>query len=208
MLPVEGLKPVRRLPSPWALASGIFTIGLLAVAIGTRSLGFSGWQALAPYQRVSIFAGLSMAGASASVFLARQMFPTLSHRIAPAICVAAVLTAIVATPILLMPLEYDGADFVELGAACAGHGVWYALLASVPIWFVVRRGYFVQPAWVGALAGLASGLCSLAVLEAHCPLIERSHVLVWHAGVVMLSVLASAALAYFSSNRQASKRTA
>lgn len=201
--PVADLKPVSPLPSPWILAAGILAAGATVLALGGKRLGLQGWDALHLPQRVAIFAGLAIAGGAASLLLARQMFPTLARRVAPPVCVAAVLAAIVAAPLAMMPFEYDPATFVMYGKSCASHGLLYAVLAAIPIWLVVRRGYFVQPAWAGALTGLAAGLTALTILELYCPLTESTHVLVWHAGVVVAAVAMAAALAWIAAKQSA-----
>lgn len=196
---VEGLKPVRGLPAPWIMAVGILLAGAVAMAVGSKHLGLAGWDTLEPFQRISIFAGLAIAGAATSVLLAQQMFPTLSRRVSPPVCLAVALTAIAAGPVALMPLEFDAADFSDFGLKCAEYGLFYSLAAAIPIWLLLRRGYFVQPGWAGALTGLVSGICATVVLELYCPLIERAHVLVWHGGVVVVAVMAAAMIAYFTS---------
>ena len=203
VISMADLKPVRPLPSPWLIAVGIFALGGIFVAIGGRQLGVAGWDALEPTQRLAIFAGLTIIGAATSLLLARQMFPTLARWISPAICVAVALAAIVAGPVALLPWEYDADGFTEFGTNCAKYGMMYSAAAIALTWLVIRRGYFLQPGWSGALAGLASGSVALVVLEAYCPLVERSHVLAWHGSVVLISVLLSSIVAYLASKRKA-----
>lgn len=195
---VEGLKPVRSLPSPWILAAAILLAGAVVMTVGSRQMGLFGWDTLEPFQRISIFTGLAIAGAASSLLLAQQMFPTRAGRMPPQVCLAVTLTAMAAGPVALMPLEFDAADFSVFGLKCAEYGLFYSLLAAIPIWLLIRKGYFVQPGWAGALTGLVCGICATVALELYCPLIERAHVLVWHGGVVVVAVMAAAMIAYFT----------
>ena len=197
------LGPVRPLPSPWLLAGGIFLAAVAVLAIGGMQMGLDGWQALQSGQRIAIFTGMAAVGAAAALLLARQMFPTLANRVSPLACVAAAFTALIAVPVLLMPMDFDAAGLAGISAGCGMRGILYASVAWAAIWLVMRRGYFVHPALAGALSGLASGLAALTVLEFCCPLIETSHVLIWHSGVVAVAVASASALAYFGSGRRA-----
>ncbi len=199
-LPAD-LKPVRPLPSYGWIAAAILTVAGIAAAIGSQHLGLAGLDALDSTQKVAIFSGLCVAGAAASLLLARQMFPTLARRLPAAVCIAAGLAAMVAGPVALIPWEYDADGFTEYGFKCAQYGLLYSAASVALIWGLVRRGYFLQPGWSGALAGLASGTAALIVLEAYCPLVERSHVLAWHVGVVLVSVILSSTVAYLASKR-------
>lgn len=199
----DDVKPVRPLPSPWWIAAALFALGGITAAIGGKHLGVAGWDALESTQRLAIFAGLTIIGAAASLLLARQMFPTLAKRVSPAICIAVALCAIIAGPLALMPWEYDADGFTELGLHCAQYGLTYSAVAIALTWLLVRRGYFLQPGWSGALAGLVSGSIAAVVLETYCPLIERAHVLAWHGGVVAVSIVVSSIVAYFASKRKA-----
>jgi hypothetical protein len=196
--PVEAMRP---LPSPWWIAGGVLAVGAAVVAVGVFRLGSAGWDALAVYQKISIFAGLTIASAAAALLLARQMFPTLAKRTSPAVCVAAALSAMTVGFLLLLPLEYDADGFVDFGLGCAMHGILYASATGVPVWILIRRGYFVQPAWAGALSGLVSGITALLVLEVYCPLIEGSHVLLWHVGVVAVAVALASGAAWLATRR-------
>jgi hypothetical protein len=195
--------PLRPLPSPWWIASALFALGGITAAIGGNHLGFAGWDALESTQRIAIFAGLAIIGAAASLLLARQMFPTLAKRVSPAICIAAALCAVIAGPLALMPWDYDAESFTELGIHCAEYGLMYSAAVMALTWMLIRRGYFLQPGWSGALAGLVSGSIALVVLETYCPLVERSHVLAWHGGVVAVSVVVSSVVAHLASKRKA-----
>jgi len=203
VISMADLKPVRPLPSPWWIAVSILAVGSIVVAIGSKHLGMAGWDTLESNQRLAIFAGLAIIGAMTSLLLARQMFPSMARRIPPAICVAVAIAAIVAGPVALLPWEYDPDGFTEFGTNCAKYGLMYSAAAIALTWMIIRRGYFLQPGWSGALAGLASGSVALVVLEAYCPLVERSHVLAWHGSVVLVSVLLSSIVAYLASKRKA-----
>ncbi len=76
--------------------------------------------------------------------------------------------------------------FVHKGMTCLALGVLCAALASLPIWFVARRGFAVEPLKSGVMIGLLSGLAGLAALTLHCPVFEVPHVAVWHAAIIVV----------------------
>jgi hypothetical protein len=60
------------------------------------------------------------------------------------------------------------------------------------IWFLVRRGYVLNPVSAGAVIGCIAGLAGLTALEIHCPILTIPHVAVWHVAVVAISAAAGA----------------
>jgi hypothetical protein len=201
--PVPVLRAVRPLPSPWWIAAGILAFGGILVAVGIGHLGIDGWNALHATQKIAIFSALGISGATASVLLARQMYPTMSRWVSPAVCLAAATTAILAGPVALMPWQFEADGFTETGLGCARYGSIYTAVFLALIWVTVRRGYFLRPGWAGALAGLVSGSIAVVVLEIYCPLVERSHVLAWHCGVVLVAVMLSAIAAHWAAKQWA-----
>jgi hypothetical protein len=68
---------------------------------------------------------------------------------------------------------------------CLFLGTTWGSLAAVGVWAVLRRGFWAGMR-TGALAGLLAGVIGLAGLTVHCAILDRSHVFVWHAAVLLL----------------------
>jgi hypothetical protein len=62
------------------------------------------------------------------------------------------------------------------------------------LWLVLRHGAILSPKLTAATAGGFAGLIGLTVLEVHCPILNRYHILIWHMGVVLLSMLGGLSL--------------
>ena len=87
---------------------------------------------------------------------------------------------------------------LEIGLACA-------IPAAALLWLVLRRGAILSPVLTGATAGALAGLSGLTVLEVFCPNLNKYHILVWHLGAVLASIigcLAIGLLAEYSSPSQ------
>ena len=75
------------------------------------------------------------------------------------------------------------------GLKCLGSGLKYAIPGAVLTWLWLRRGAAQSPKLMGVTTGGFAGLIGVTVLEVHCPNLNLYHILVWHLGVILLSVL-------------------
>jgi hypothetical protein len=74
------------------------------------------------------------------------------------------------------------------------------VLSSIPAagltWLLMRRGFVTDPL-AGAVAGGAfAGLLGMAVLALHCPIFSATHIIVWHAGVIVVTSVAGACIGW------------
>ena len=74
------------------------------------------------------------------------------------------------------------------------NGLAFSVPAAILLWFILRRGAILYPKLMGAVAGGFAGLAGLNVLEFNCPNLNVFHILVWHAGVVIVGSLGGALL--------------
>ena len=70
----------------------------------------------------------------------------------------------------------------------------YSMPAAFLLWLILRRGAVLYPKLTAAVAGGFAGLAGLGVLELNCPNLNVFHILVWHAGVVIVGSLGGALL--------------
>ena len=189
------LKPVRPLPSRWALAAGLLLIAAAVAVAGAARAGFSGIEQMAPWQRLLIFPVLGILAAIAASELVSAMTPGRARRISS----GALLTIAIAALLAVFALsfrDYQTVHFVSAGVTCLVVGTLHAIPAALLSWLLLRRGFAVNPAAAGLAAGALAGLAGLCVLELHCNNFQAAHVLVWHTAVVLLCAVAGALVAW------------
>jgi fructose-specific phosphotransferase system IIC component len=98
------------------------------------------------------------------------------------------------TVFALLFRDYQTIDFIPRGIACLTAGLVAAVPTALAIWFVMRRGFTVNPVTAGMIAGTLAGLAGITMLELHCPNFEVFHVMLWHTAVVLVSGAAGAIL--------------
>jgi hypothetical protein len=180
------LTPVRPLPAPWIL-SGVLVLIAAAVAVaGAAHSGFQGFAALPLSARVAIFGTLVALVWLAASEAVREWIPGSRRRIAPTRLLATVCVALLAVFALLFQ-DYRTDHFVSAGLVCLETGLVFAVAAALCIAWVLHRGWAVNPASAGLVAGVLAGLAGLSLLELQCPNFQALHVLVWHTLVVPVS---------------------
>jgi hypothetical protein len=121
------------------------------------------------------------------------MVPGSVIRLSPYALLVAGLGAIIALCAILFRPHSETA-FVPTGLVCLRIGLECAVPAALLLWVVLRRGAVLSPVAAGATAGSLAGLAGLIVLEIFCPNLNRNHILVWHVGAVLTSVLGGTAV--------------
>ncbi len=187
------LKPVKPLPSAGVLWVAFLLAVAVVAAIGTSVLGTAGWHALSTPQRVAIFATLAASAALLALSSGRQIVPGSMLRMGPPVLVIAVL-AVVTGICAIAFRPHAEPTFVATGLVCLRIGLECAVAAAVLVWLVLRRGAILTPMLTGATAGALAGLSGLTVLEMFCPNLNRNHILAWHLGAVLASVLGGVAI--------------
>ncbi len=193
------LRPVRPLPPQWVLAGVLGLVGM-AFALATAAiLGLHGVEAMRGPQ-VLVLAALPFLIGRATMVWTAETIPGGRRQESPAIFLAICCTLL---PALFAILFRDDAygDFVSQGIPCLRAG----LLAAVPValagWWLLRRGFAVNPTGAGLAAGTLAGLAGVSMLELHCPNFQTWHVLVWHIAVVPVSAAAGALAAWLAKRR-------
>ena len=123
-----------------------------------------------------------------AISLVRQIVPGSKHAFSPATLPLAILAGLMIMMAATFRSQQDSA-FTASGLMCMKNGLTYAIPAAFLLWLTLRRGAILFPKLMGAAAGGLAGLIGLSVLEVNCPNLNVLHVLVWHAGVVLMSSL-------------------
>ena len=187
----RSLRPVRSLPPAWLIASGlVFVCAAIALA-GAARAGFSGVAKMNLLERLVVFPALGLLVACAAVGFVHQMIPASRVRFSPATLLAMSSVALLAVfaPVFC---DYRNDHFLSAGMVCLLTGLLHAIPAGLLSWLVLRRGFAVNPASAGLVAGTLGGLAGVGMLELHCPNFQAAHILVWHTAVIPLSAVLGA----------------
>ncbi len=179
-------RPERPLSPTWMLRLGTMLIAAGVAVAGAARVGFGGFDKLSTPDRALIFSMLAILIWLASSEFVGQMIPGSRHRLTPGALLVAIVVAMLGVFVLIFH-DYHTTQFVSLGIACLGAGLLHAVPAGLICWFVLRRGFAVNPVAAGLAAGTLGGLAGVALLEFHCPDFEVLHIMVWHAAVVPVS---------------------
>ena len=191
----SSLRPVRPLPPVWLLAVGLVLVCAAVSLAGAARAGFIGVAKMDMLERSLVFPALGLLACLAAVSFVHQMIPASRLRISAGALVAASSVALLA---VFAPLfrDYHTDHFFSAGIACLLTGLLHAIPAGLLSWLMLRRGFSVNPASAGLVAGTLGGLAGVGMLELHCPNFQAAHILVWHTAVVPFSAALGALLGW------------
>jgi hypothetical protein len=190
---LRDLRPVRPLAPSSVFLAG-FAVSFLAVAVvGATLLPAYGWHVLSVSARIVVFASLALGAAALALSMARQMRPDAKYSVSPNLLPAGVLL-LVAVAMMAVFHSREEEAFLSSGLWCLSSGLTFTIPGAVLTWLWLRRGAAQSPKLMGASTGGFAGLIGVTVLEVHCPNLNLYHILVWHLGVILLSVLGGLAL--------------
>ena len=184
------MEPVRPLAPERYWVAALAAIFVAIAVAGAARLGFFGVNALSAAQLIVILGLLAAAAIAAAIGVAREMAPAGMRALHPA-ALAAISIGLFAAAAALLFRDYSVARFGS-GIRCLRAGLLFAAPAAAMTWIVARRGFILDRVAAGTGIGLLAGLTGLAMLELHCPILTAPHVIVWHAGVLVLSAAAGA----------------
>ncbi len=180
------LQPVRPLPATRLLSGALVLIVTVIALLGAARAGFQGIAALSPVQRVAVFGALALLASLVARRAVGEWIPGSARPLGGSAILAGVSGVLFAVFMLLFR-DYSATRFLAAGVNCLLTGLLHAAVAAPLVWWVLRRGYAVNPVSAGLVAGVLAGLAGVSMLELHCANLEAPHVLVWHTLVVPLS---------------------
>jgi hypothetical protein len=184
---LDDMKPVKPLPAA-VLTLVLLSIFAIVVVIGNVVLGTAGWYALNLLQRLAVFSALTVSAGLLAFSAVRQIVPGSRLPVPPYLLVTAVL-GVMAGIFSTLFLPHRESTFISTGLLCLEIGLACAIPAAALLWLVLRRGAILSPMLTGATAGALAGLSGLTVLEVFCPNLNKYHILVWHLGAVLASII-------------------
>lgn len=190
----QDLEPVKPLPPPAFFGALFALVFVAAVALGVVLLRPVGLKLMNSWTAAAILGALALSVGLLILTLTRQMIPGSRYRVPPAPLPIAVLSALTLLLGALFPF-YTLPHFWKSGFTCLAIGLGFAAPAGLAFFRLLHRGALMSPRLTGATAGLLAGLVGTSVLEIHCPLLEASHIVIWHMAVPVLTALAGAFIA-------------
>ena len=187
------LKPVVPQPSIRGLAARFCAMFILFAMPAVAMMGIAGLNEMTAFQMMGMAVVFCAGIALLSVSLAWQMTPGSLQRISARTALALVAVGFLAGTLLLFPWGAAEA-FWARGWTCLEGGLMTAVPAGVLFWMLARRGAGLSPEALGGMLGAVAGFMGATVLQFACNRHEASHVLVWHGGVLVISIIAGVAV--------------
>jgi hypothetical protein len=191
----SSLGPVRPLPPAWLLAGGLVLVCTAVALGGAARAGFYGIQKLSVLERALIFPTLGILIWLAATTCVSEVIPGSRRRVGPGWLLGAGSLALLAIFAVLFH-DYRTDRFVSQGVACLAAGLLHAIPTALASWWLLRRGFAVNPVAAGLVAGTLAGLAGVTMLELHCANFQAPHVMLWHTAVMPVSGAAGALLAW------------
>jgi len=191
----KSLAPVTPQSSPRVLAAHFLLVFLLFSAPMIGMMGTAGLHEMNLTQLVGILTVLICSAGLLSFSLAWQMSPGSLHRVPPRIAVIALATGFLVATAVLFPWQ-EPQSFLEHGWSCLKAGLLMAAPSSLLFWVLVRRGLTLASGMMGASLGAIAGLVGASVLQFTCNRQDATHLLVWHGGVVIVSLVLGVAISW------------
>ena len=191
----QSLTPVKPQASPRVLAAQFLLVFLLFSAPMIGMMGTAGLHEMNVIQMIGIVTVLVCGAALLSLSLAWQMSPGSLHRVPPRIAVVVLASGFLAAIAILFPWQEPQA-FLSRGGECLKAGLLMAAPSSLLFWLLVRRGHTLASGMLGATLGAIAGLLGASVLQFTCNRQDAVHLLVWHGGVVIISLALGIAVSW------------
>lgn len=188
------LQPVKLLPSARVLVVQFASIFLIFAAALIATMGVTGFRTLHTWQALGIVAILAVGVSLLSLVLAWQVRPGSLQKFPAALSWASYGVGFLTGAALLLP--WRGAEvFVSRGWPCLLTGSAVAIPGGILFWLIARRGVPLSAGAFGGTLGAMAGLLGLTVLQFRCIHQDAAHVMVWHGGVLAVSIAAGVLLA-------------
>jgi hypothetical protein len=192
----QSATPVRPLPSNatmMALCLGVFiALGVILAA----AVGFSGFAKMSTAERWMDYSVLLLLALVLAGGVVEQMIPGSRRTMRPVWGILFAIVLLSLTALLLFP-DFDTTRFVPRGIGCLRYGLLSSIPAAGLTWLLMRRGFITDPLAGAVSGGAFSGLLGAFTLALHCPIFSAPHIVVWHAGVIVVTSVAGACIGFF-----------
>ena len=183
------LQRVSPRPSTRAIAFEFGAAFLVCAIPAAAMMGLGGAEKMNVLQLIAISAVLALGLALLALSLAWQITPGSLQRISARGAVNILFAGFIVGIVFLFPWHTPEA-FLARGWPCLRVGLMMALPSGLLFWLVARRGAPLEMKALGGTLGAISGLLGVSVLQFHCDRQETEHLLFWHGGVLLVSIVA------------------
>jgi hypothetical protein len=183
------LRPVKPTGSAKRIAVQLFLAFVIMAVAAASFMKPAGLQAMTGGELLGVTAALAIGAALLSLSLAWQMIPGSLQRVSAKAAITVPAAAFLVTVAVLFPWRAPE-EFFRAGWHCLRLGMVLAVPAAVLFGSMVRRGAGLGPGMLGATSGAIAGLVSVTILQANCEMQEAIHLLVWHGGLLAVSIVA------------------
>ncbi len=185
----DSLQSVKPMPTAGVLAGQFAAIFVVFAAALIATMGITGFRTLDSLQAIGILTILAVGVLLLSLVLAWQIRPGSQQRISASLSWACFGVGFLTGAALLFP--WRGAEaFIARGWPCLAMGSAVAIPGGILFWLLSRRGVPLSAGTFGGTLGAISGLLGLTVLQFRCIHQDAAHLLVWHGGVLLVSIAA------------------
>ncbi len=188
------LQPVKPLPSASVLTVQFASIFVVFAAALIATMGVAGFRTLQAWQALGIAAILAVGVSLLSLILAWQIRPGSRQKVPAVLSWACYGIGFLTGAAILFPWRQSEA-FASQGWPCLLTGSAVAIPGGVLFWLLARRGVPLSAVTFGGTLGAIAGLLGLTVLQFRCIHQDAAHIIVWHGGVLLVSVVAGILLA-------------
>ena len=193
---VDSLQPVKPMPATRVLAGQVAALFLVFAVALIAMMGVTGFRTMDIWQAVGTVAILAVGVSLLSLVLAWQIRPGSQQRISAMLAWACLGVGFLTGAALLFP--WRGAEaFASQGWPCLVTGSGVAIPGGVLFWLLTRRGVPLSAGAFGGTLGAIAGLLGVTVLQFRCTYQDAAHILVWHGGVLVVSITAGVLIALF-----------
>jgi hypothetical protein len=183
------LQRVSPRPSARAIAFEFGAAFLLCAIPAAAMMGLGGVEKMNVFQLIAITVVLPLRVALLALSLAWQVTPGSLRRISVRGAVNILVAGFIVSVVFLFPWHTPEA-LLARGWPCLRLGLLMALPSGLLFWLVARRGAPLEMKALGGTLGAISGLLGVSVLQFHCDRQETEHLLFWHGGVLLVSIVA------------------
>ena len=151
-------------------------------------MGVDGLRQMDLLQRIGISGVLVLGGVLLSLSLAWQMTPGSLQPIPTKVAIPVLAAGFLMGTALLFPWHAPEA-FLARGWHCFKAGIAMAVPSAILFGLLAHRGVPLAIGRLGGTLGAIAGLFGATVLQFTCSRQEAGHLLVWHGGVLVASIL-------------------
>lgn len=186
---IHDLRPVSPIASTAILVLRILGVLGIFVCAATLVIGGSGFRIMASSQTTVTSLVCLIFAVLFAFSITSEIVPGTRRPFLPSILTGASVIVFLLSVAILFPWDARGSA-LSGGWQCWRTGVLLASIAAVLVGLLIQRGTAQRLPELGVLIGGLSGLTAVAVMQLNCSRQLASHLVLYHAGVLMATAAA------------------